>query len=129
MTPKQRLQTLANFLRTCAPEKFDLENWRSAPHTLSPTDEDLNTCGTTACAVGWACSMPEFKAEGLYYNGHMPVYAPVDAQPLSYWRAVEEFFGLSFIEARWLFSIECYSTPSLWNVITRLDIAASRDTQ
>ena len=130
MTPKQRLQTLANFLRTVPPERFDLENWRSAPHTSLPiTDEDLKTCGTTACAVGWACSMPAFKAEGLYYNGHMPVYAPVDAQPLSYWRAVEEFFGLSYIEARWLFSDKCYSTPSLWSVIERLEIAASRDTQ
>ena len=140
MTPKQRLQTLANFLRTVPPEKFDLENWRSAPHTsgttdedphtsLPITDEDLKTCGTTACAVGWACSMPAFKAEGLYYNDHMLVYAPVDAQPLSYWRAAEEFFGLSYIEARWLFSIECYNTPSLWSVIGRLEIAASRDTQ
>jgi len=136
MTPKQRLQTLANFLRTVPPEKFDLWDWRSAPHTSLPltdedliTDEDLKTCGTTACAVGWACSMPEFQTEGLYYDGHTPIYAPVDAQPLSYWRAVEEFFGLSYIEAQWLFSVECYSTPSLWRVIERLEIAASQETQ
>lgn len=30
--------------------------------------KDLHTCGTTACALGWAATMPYFKRLGLYLN-------------------------------------------------------------
>lgn len=47
----RRLLVLAEFLETKVPvEKFSLSRWQ---------------CGTTACAVGWAATIPEFKALGL----------------------------------------------------------------
>ena len=40
-------------------------------HDISdkPTVEDLHTCGTTACAAGWACTMPYFRRLGLRRAG------------------------------------------------------------
>ena len=76
-----RLQTLADFLKTVEPERFDLDYWRNRPDldnllrvdaddsAAIVTDEELkNECGTTACAIGWACTIPEFQQSGLIYK-------------------------------------------------------------
>lgn len=60
----RRLLKLAAFLETVPRERFNYghwvgENWRGAP--------DLS-CGTTACALGWATVMPEFRRLGLYLS-------------------------------------------------------------
>lgn len=34
----------------------------------NPKAQDFLTCGTSACALGWACTMPEFADLGLYLN-------------------------------------------------------------
>ena len=57
MTPKQRLQTLANFLRTVPPEKFDLWDWRSAPPPPSPTKAS-QTHPAGPQAAPWARAQP-----------------------------------------------------------------------
>lgn len=39
-----------------------------ADHEIDADDvslTDLHSCGTTACALGWACTMPYFKRIGL----------------------------------------------------------------
>lgn len=47
----KRLLTLARFLETrVKDEVFNINFW---------------TCGTTACAGGWACRIPAFRAAGL----------------------------------------------------------------
>lgn len=56
-----RLLKLADFLETVPEGRFDFghwagEDWRGA--------QDLS-CGTSACAMGWAPSIPEFAALGL----------------------------------------------------------------
>jgi len=59
---KERLLLLAEFLETKVPEdRFDYttvvgSNWKYAL--------DLS-CGTVACALGWATQIPELAAEGL----------------------------------------------------------------
>lgn len=76
-----RLQTLVDFLKTVEPNRFDLDYWRNRPdldnllrvdanHSAAiVTDEELkNECGTTACAMGWACTIPEFQQSGLIYQ-------------------------------------------------------------
>lgn len=71
MTPKQHLQTLANFLATVPSEKFDLLNWRSAtPSALSLSDQSLTdpSCRPTGCAVGTRPAYPAFQAEGLSFR-------------------------------------------------------------
>ena len=57
----ERLLKLADFLETLPPERFDYSDWVGwnwkGDQTLS--------CGTPACALGWAAAMPEFRELGL----------------------------------------------------------------
>lgn len=95
---KDRLLTLARYLPTVKVETFKLSDWQ---------------CGVAACAVGHACSIPEFQAEGLTLCAVTPGSTPrstlaVAAVP-SYrnergWDAVKEFFDLSYDDAEYLFS-------------------------
>lgn len=57
----RRLLVLADFLDTLPPERFDYNRWVGCDWAGRP---DLS-CGTTACALGWACAMPEFQALGV----------------------------------------------------------------
>lgn len=57
----RRLLKLASFLRTLPRKRFDYttwvgEDWQGA--------QDLS-CGTTACALGWAATMPAFRRLGV----------------------------------------------------------------
>lgn len=87
----KRLTALAAHLRTVAPENFQLGDW---------------SCGTAACAVGHACTMPEFQAKGLRIEpyeglrtGHgVPWFGRVGG-----WSAVRAFFDLDFSECYDLF--------------------------
>lgn len=84
----------------CVPaSKVDLENWRYFNGTCSILDEQLHDCGTTACAVGWACSFPELQEQGLIYKDFFPYY-----EDNMGWAAVHSFFGLTRLEADTLFS-------------------------
>lgn len=86
---KQLLQSLANFLKT--PEvagHFNLNTWKS-------------DCGTTACALGWACEIPEFQKLGLYcYN--LMYQTPVFETSFGY-RAAALFFDISLEKIERLF--------------------------
>lgn len=54
-TGKRRLIKLAEFLETAElPGKFDMSEWHRK------TD-----CGTSACALGWATTIPSFRRAGL----------------------------------------------------------------
>ncbi len=58
---KRRLLLLADFLEKLPPERFDFNrwvgwNWRGAP--------DIS-CGASACALGWATTIPELHEAGL----------------------------------------------------------------
>ena len=122
MTPKQRLQTLANFLRTVPAHKFDLWSWRSAPPSaLSLSDQSLTdpSCGTAGCAVGWACAYPAFQAEGLAF--HPKIGAPTLYGHIG-WEAVKVFFGLSLADASYLFHCSGYpSNPTPDMVADRIE--------
>lgn len=93
-----RLQRLITILQSVPPEQFDLGIWK---------------CGTTACAVGWACADPAFIAQGLrHFPGVGPTYDKPGREPnefYTHWRAVEEFFGLSDVQAFRLFSSHSYA--------------------
>ena len=118
----QRLLFLAEFLKTVPEEKFDLEVWRFSKVSHEATDELLNTnCGTAACAVGWACAIPEFQNLGLQY---------LDSRPQLFdgedcwedWDAVEEFFELDRGNALYLFYHTAYPMygVTVENVISRI---------
>ena len=102
----ERLKVLADFLLTVPDEHFNLRDWRSRSawnkdeDDSSVDDEELlEYCGTTACAVGWACAIPTFKEAGLAFEG-----GNVWFEGKYSWNAVQEFFGLYRIEALHLFS-------------------------
>lgn len=68
MTEKQRnfvfyrrLNKLADFLETVPKERFRYDVWVGKDWKGKP---DLS-CGTRACAAGWATTMPEFRRLGL----------------------------------------------------------------
>ena len=109
---KKRLRTLAKFLLTVPEGNFKLDTWRNADGDSNVTDEKLNShpCGTTACAVGWACSIPEFKKLGLsmsYTSDRAWTSCPVFAGKEN-WKAVNKFFGLAREESEYLFQADSY---------------------
>lgn len=104
-----RLEKLYTFLGTVNPKKFNFVSW-AVSKSGKP---DVNVCGTTACALGWAGSMPEFRKRGLRlewdtYAGiaEAEVCLPANDGSGEYFYGEDagaEFFGLSFREAWYLF--------------------------
>ncbi len=89
---RERLQVLADFLLTVPVEKFDLATW---------------DCGTTACAVGHACQIPEFKKAGLRLIGGSPKCSiSFDGWYGRY--AAQYFFDLTFKKIEDLFFADTY---------------------
>lgn len=94
-----RLLKLADFLDTVPPARFDYtvwvgEDWKGAA-SLS--------CGTTACALGWATTMPAFRRLGLHLaKDRLPsVNGDESGDPEA---AAEEIFGLDNEEFIFLFT-------------------------
>lgn len=108
----ERLLKLAEKLDTVPEDRFDLSSW--ADDRFMPGD-----CGTTACAVGWACTIPEFNEAGLRLvyspSGPFPQFVTSEVN-YQWFTAAEKFFDLNFGEADYLFSSMCYvgadRTPS-----------------
>jgi hypothetical protein len=108
---KERLRLLAEFLKTVNPVKFDLCTWRSpspGDWTISEvlrSDKSLldNDCGTTGCAIGWACVIPEFIEAGLVYKEEGPTFDGYVS-----WEATEAFFDIPPKVATLLFSSNEY---------------------
>jgi hypothetical protein len=87
---KERLQQMVTMLRGLPEEnQFNLEIW---------------SCGTSACAVGWACVNPVFIEQGLKrrHTG-----AP-EFKGLTSWDAVEAFFEINLDESEHLFDYGTY---------------------
>lgn len=60
-THARRLLKLADLLDTIPAERFYLGTWCGPDWAGAP---DLS-CGTTACALGWATTIPEFRKLGV----------------------------------------------------------------
>lgn len=58
MIQAARLLRLADFLDALPEDRFSFDVWASYDWTDSQ-------CGTSACALGWATTIPEFRALGL----------------------------------------------------------------
>jgi dihydrodipicolinate synthase/N-acetylneuraminate lyase len=107
------LLALANLLDELPPERFDFntfagEDWQGDP--------DLS-CGTTACSLGWATTMPKFKDQGLrlqrskhhwvdddeHLGAAEVVLVRPDEPTVEGAKAAMEVFGLTLNEAYHLF--------------------------
>ena len=122
---KKRLRRLSAFLKTIRPRDFDMETWRFGP------DPEPKTCGTTGCALGWACTIPEFKEAGLKMYGGCPRYADGAGIHTDGYHAGAEFFGLTLAQSYHLFDPSAYedegafTTPA--DVAKRIDSMLKRD--
>jgi hypothetical protein len=127
-----RMFELASFLRTVNPVKFNLRTWRSYRGTIIPQPNSwgerakaeysrkLNDtrsnealldpdCGTTGCAIGWACAMPFFIKEGFVWDleRHGPSFGN-----LTDWEAINAFFDIPARLSERLFLDMYYDTNS-----------------
>ena len=110
----RRLTTLADYMQALpksANKHFDMGDWFSHygehEHGFQSgtpiTRHDLTLCGTVACAIGWAATIPAFKRAGLI----------VDQQGgLLLWPG--DFFDLNALEADHLFFAFIIKTPKEW---------------
>lgn len=89
--------------------RLDLRGWYSK-----------NDCGTAACAIGSAALYKPFIKQGLMLRKDKigdslcgcPVYIPnkeFKELYLAGWIAVQQFFGITQIEAEYCFHMECYT--------------------
>lgn len=120
MTPKERREHLAAFLDTLPDDYLCLDGWyRHGKQQVPVIVSDVvlpPECGTAACAVGWACCLPAFNAEGLVRDIDSPKFGD-----LLGWPAVRRFFGLYREEAYYLFKTSAYvCSPSPQTVAQRI---------
>ncbi len=73
------------------------------------------------CACGWACMIPEIKNEGLYIKVTQWSMFPQFNQKSKY-PAIASYFGISLVQAKYLFSSLYYGKlePLKQEVIDRI---------
>lgn len=113
-----RLLKLAKFLRTRVPvERFNMATW-AGNHDISFNEEMGLDCGTSACAMGWATTIPAFKKLGLTLKSigrPGSCEAQLQYRDLISFDAAAEFMGLTSSQTKHLFApsyYEEYPTPS-----------------
>lgn len=91
---KRRLLKLADFLETAdLPGKFDMGSWSEEEESGRPK------CGTAACAMGWATTIPSFRRAGLFLNE----YGEPEFEGHTESEAAAHFFSIAISQARDLF--------------------------
>lgn len=65
----RRLLKLARFLERLPPKRFNYNTYVGADWK-----GDAKLCGTTACAIGWATTIPEFRKLGLRLDNYGDPY-------------------------------------------------------
>lgn len=106
---RRRLQKLAKLLCTKKViNHFNLQGWAST--SIENLTAKKIDCGTTACAVGWACTIPSFRKAGLRLESNYSMGPKgIGPYPVPHFKneygilAAANFFGLSLREASLLF--------------------------
>lgn len=97
---KRRLLKLAEFLETVPRDRFDYSKWASSEWGGK---KDLS-CGTTACALGWATAMPMFQKIGLKLTRDEDGYVfVVDSSGREGFKAAEAAFDVTWQASAYLF--------------------------
>jgi len=110
---KQRLLTLANFLRTEVPKnRFNLSSWVGDMNNRYVAGENLlaPSCGTSACAMGFATTIPMFAKAGLTLRKNHPGSNGGTICYLTFkgFEAAAEFMEIDEADANWLFNAAEY---------------------
>lgn len=128
-TARQRhhLETLRDHLRhNVMDSRFDLSTWAGTDDIFWEGNPDLS-CGTSACAMGWATTIPEFQELGLHlrkYGGMGRLAYTQGAVTFEHFEAASMFLGITLSEAEYLFSPEEYpenEQTTRLEVIDRID--------
>src|SRR5260221_3731316 len=103
----RRLRKLADYMDSLpreAAEHFDMKSWlanigKDSEHGLRSTQQvgirELSYCGTTACALGWACTIPSFKRAGVrLMHNRRAVVGMVRFKRMVDVKAAENFFDI-----------------------------------
>ena len=105
-----RLLTLAKRLDRVPVKQFNMTFWGMEwdPEQEEYIDfgdaDPAKECGFAGCAVGWACSIPEFRELGLNLVHGTPTY-----NLHHHFQAAETFFDLSERQAHYLFGTAFYT--------------------
>ena len=109
---KRRLLKLADFLQKLPRKRFDYQSWVGDDWQGKA---DLS-CGTTACALGWATTIPSLRKAGLRLykrdDGSGTYVTLKDRTSRGSEAAGAEVFGITVGEAAYLFTPE-YDTYGL----------------
>lgn len=117
LSPKQkriigdrRLLKLATFLEKLPSKDFNYSHWIGSNRR---SNEPMHPgCGTTACALGWAASMPEFRRLGLriipynaqFNDSYKLIGIPLpDGNRLETYAAAQKIFHVDHDQAQFLF--------------------------
>ena len=118
---KHRLRTLQKFLRTKVnPDRFDMEEWAGEIKNGKPA------CGTSACALGWATTIPSFRKAGLRMTKTKQIgyiYVTITGMRHNYTKeqysshvslhrslkAAMKFFDITYTEADYIFANDVYT--------------------
>lgn len=95
----ERLRELYAMMFGVPDERVDLKNWTSTGSF------SVRSCGTAACAVGWATEYPPFIEQGLRMGDGQPEFGR-----RTNWGAVHTFFGIGDEVGSYLFCV-----GSQWN--------------
>ena len=115
-----RLRRLAFYLRNdVKDEVFNLATWVGNDDVPWEGMDDLS-CGTTACAMGWATTIPEFKQLGL----HLERVSPSGQGFLvfgdyKHFEAAAQFMDITKYQAEYLFDPARYESE---DDTTRLEV-------
>jgi hypothetical protein len=105
----KRLLKLAKFLETKVPKgRF---NYDIVFSNYSVKLKGGPECGTAACAMGWACSIPEFRKLGLKPAKELPIFQlRWKGRDESFNYVATKLFGISYQDADNLFTSDlCYT--------------------
>lgn len=106
---KRRLTTLIKFMRSLpasANKHFKMDSWAAGIYDKSGplTAETLKECGTSACAAGWAATIPSFRRAGYSLNASTGRFS----------KSPSEFFDVRGTLFEELFLMNDAKTPKQW---------------
>lgn len=104
-----RLRRLAFHLRNdVKDEVFNLATWVGNDDVPWEGKEDLS-CGTSACAMGWATTIPEFKQLGLHLERLSPSgQGFIVFGEFKHFEAAAKFMDITYKESEYLFDPSKY---------------------
>jgi len=114
---KERLKLLAALLRHLPVKRFYLGTWAD-PHFADEEERSVfgeeYPCDTSACALGWATTIPQFRKAGLKFTGLIEN----DSKIIEFageegFHAAAAFFEITVSQARIIFHPCCYNDGNL----------------